>query len=132
MKFQPNVIRLLDMKRAAAYCGVGGSTFKKWKAAGIVQAVRMPINKLLFDKADLDEVINSKKQEASCENEGSREPGRFSVQLDDGSGCSNPRPMPTANQSPYQQGRAIASKPNDSVEIILKRWNEAYRLKRIS
>ena len=114
------------MKRAAAYCGVGLSTFKKWKAAGIVRCVPMPINKLLFDRTDLDEVINRTKQEASCENELSKEPDRYSVPQEDEFGSSSPRPMHTAPRLRSQQERRIAKKRSDSVENILKRWNEAY------
>src|SRR5437016_1740752 len=110
------MIRLLDIKAAAAYCGVGLSTFKKWKSTGIVRPVPMPIKKLLFDKFDLDEVINRNKEDRSCANEEPKDPERSTGRKAGGYGYSNPRQARMENRSSFQPELQTASKPNESVE----------------
>lgn len=55
--------RLLDLPAAAAYLGVSPWTVRDLDAAGVVPRVRIPLpgsgelRKLLFDRADLDRLI---------------------------------------------------------------------------
>lgn len=124
------MVRLLDIKEAARYCGVGLSTFKKWKSTGMVRSVPMPIKKLLFDKFDLDEVINRNKEDGSCTNEQPRDPERFTGRRAGGYGYSNLRPAKMENRSSFQPEPKIANKLNEPVENTLKKWSAAYRLMR--
>ena len=56
--------RLLDLHTAAAYLGVSAWTVRDLEAAGVVPRVRIPLpnagelRKLLFDRADLDRLID--------------------------------------------------------------------------
>jgi excisionase family DNA binding protein len=62
--------RLLDLEAAAAYLGVSPSTIRDLEAAGVLPRVRVPLpggrelRKLLFDKADLDQLIDAWKEAA--------------------------------------------------------------------
>lgn len=54
--------RLLDVDDAAAYLGVSPWTIRDLEAAGTLKRVRVPLRgselrKLLFDRADLDRLI---------------------------------------------------------------------------
>ena len=59
--------RLFDIDRAAAYLGVSPWTVRDLEAAGTIKRVRVPLSggrelrKLLFDKADLDALIETWK-----------------------------------------------------------------------
>jgi hypothetical protein len=63
----PVLPRLLDLPTAAAYLGVSAWTVRDLEAAGSVPRVRIPLpnagelRKLLFDRADLDRLIDSWK-----------------------------------------------------------------------
>lgn len=58
------VSRLLDVETAAAYLGVSPWTVRDLEAAGTLARVRVPLpggrelRKLLFDRADLDRLID--------------------------------------------------------------------------
>jgi len=60
--------RLLDLHTAAAYLGVSEWTVRDLEAAGTVPRIRIPIpnagelRKLLFDRADLDRLIDNWKE----------------------------------------------------------------------
>jgi hypothetical protein len=64
------IARLLDLERAAAYLGLSGWTVRDLEAAGVLQRVRIPLanggemRKLLFDRADLDQLIERWKDAA--------------------------------------------------------------------
>lgn len=59
--------RLLDLEATAAYLGMSGWTIRDLEAAGILRRVRVPLpnhgelRKLLFDKQDLDRLIDAWK-----------------------------------------------------------------------
>jgi excisionase family DNA binding protein len=58
--------RLLDVDAAAAYLGVSPWTVRDLEAAGTLKRVRVPLRggelrKLLFDRADLDRLIEAWK-----------------------------------------------------------------------
>ena len=59
--------RLLDLRAASAYLGVSEWTVRDLEAAGTVPRVRVPLpnagelRKLLFDRADLDRLIDGWK-----------------------------------------------------------------------
>lgn len=59
--------RLLDLHSAAAYLGLSEWTVRDLEAAGTVPRVRIPLantgelRKLLFDRADLDRLIDGWK-----------------------------------------------------------------------
>ena len=59
--------RLLDLKGAAAYLGVSPWTIRDLEASGTLRRVNVPLGmgkdlrKLLFDRADLDQLIDSWK-----------------------------------------------------------------------
>jgi hypothetical protein len=59
--------RLLDLHTAAAYLGVSEWTVRDLEAAGTVPRIRIPLpntgelRKLLFDKKDLDSLVDSWK-----------------------------------------------------------------------
>jgi hypothetical protein len=61
---------LLDLELAAAYLGVSPWTVRDLEAAGVLPRVRVPLpggrelRKLLFDKADLDRLIEAWKEAA--------------------------------------------------------------------
>ena len=63
----PVTPRLLDLPTAAAYLGVSTWTVRDLEAAGSLSRVRIPLpnagelRKLLFDRADLDRLIDSWK-----------------------------------------------------------------------
>lgn len=63
----PVTPRLLDLPTAAAYLGVSAWTVRDLEATGSVPRVRIPLpnagelRKLLFDRADLDRLIDSWK-----------------------------------------------------------------------
>ena len=56
--------RLLDLAATAAYLGVSGWTVRDLAASGVLKRVRVPLQnggelrKLLFDRADLDDLIS--------------------------------------------------------------------------
>src|SRR5712691_9454287 len=60
---EPGPWRLFDLDQAAAYLGVSPWTVRDLEAAGTTKRVRVPLSngrelrKLLFDKADLDRLI---------------------------------------------------------------------------
>jgi hypothetical protein len=62
--------RLLDLEAAAAYLGVSPWTIRDLEAAGVLPRLRVPLpggrelRKLLFDKADLDRLIDAWKEAA--------------------------------------------------------------------
>jgi hypothetical protein len=62
--------RLLDLDAAATYLGVSPWTVRDLEAAGVLPRVRVPLpggrelRKLLFDKADLDRLIEAWKEAA--------------------------------------------------------------------
>jgi hypothetical protein len=64
------IARLLDLERTASYLGLSGWTVRDLEAAGILQRVRVPLpnggelRKLLFDRADLDRLIERWKEAA--------------------------------------------------------------------
>jgi Helix-turn-helix domain len=66
----PLAPRLLDLEAAAAYLGVSPWTIRDLEAAGVLPRVRVPLpggrdlRKLLFDKADLDRLIEAWKEAA--------------------------------------------------------------------
>src|SRR5436309_8753722 len=59
--------RLLDLDQAAAYLGVSPWTVRDLEAGGTIRRVRVPLSngrelrKLLFDKSDLDRLIEAWK-----------------------------------------------------------------------
>lgn len=59
--------RLFDLETAAAYLGVSPWTVRDLEAAGVLSRVRVPLpdgrdlRKLLFDKEDLDRLIEAWK-----------------------------------------------------------------------
>ena len=59
--------RLLDLHATAAYIGVSEWTVRDLEAAGIIARIRIPLSnhgelrKLLFDKKDLDCLVDSWK-----------------------------------------------------------------------
>jgi hypothetical protein len=59
--------RLLDLKAAAAYLGVSPWTVRDLEANGTLQRISIPLGpgrdlrKLLFDRQDLDQLIDSWK-----------------------------------------------------------------------
>jgi hypothetical protein len=63
--------RLLDLEAAATYLGVSPWTVRDLEAAGVLMRVRVPLpggrelRKLLFDKADLDRLIEVWKDSAA-------------------------------------------------------------------
>jgi hypothetical protein len=63
--------RLLDLESAAAYLGVSAWTVRDLEAAGVLKRVRVPLpdgkdlRKLLFDKADIDRLIELWKESAA-------------------------------------------------------------------
>jgi hypothetical protein len=63
--------RLLDLDAAAGYLGVSPWTVRDLEAAGVLRRVRVPLpggrelRKLLFDKADLDRLIEAWKETAA-------------------------------------------------------------------
>ena len=63
----PVVPRLLDLSAAAAYLGVSSWTVRDLEATGTVARVRIPmpnngeLRKLLFDRTDLDHLIETWK-----------------------------------------------------------------------
>ncbi|MBI3007564.1 MAG: hypothetical protein HYY53_04605 [candidate division NC10 bacterium] len=60
--------RLLDLQRTAAYLGVSPWTVRDLEAGGILRRVRVPLpgngelRKLLFDRADLDRLVETWKE----------------------------------------------------------------------
>jgi hypothetical protein len=62
--------RLLDLVASAKYLGLSDWSVRDLEAAGILRRVRIPLprggelRKLLFDRADLDRVIDSWKEPA--------------------------------------------------------------------
>ena len=62
--------RLLDLPTAAGYLGVSSWTVRDLEAAGVLPRVRVPLpgggelRKLLFDKNDLDRLIDRSKDSA--------------------------------------------------------------------
>jgi len=67
MAVGPVTPRLLDLHAAAGYLGVSGWTVRDLEAAGILARVRIPLphagelRKLLFDRVDLDRLVDSWK-----------------------------------------------------------------------
>jgi len=59
--------RLLDLRTTAAYLGVSDWTVRDLDAAGVLRRVRVPLpnggelRNLLFDRADLDRLIDTWK-----------------------------------------------------------------------
>ncbi len=71
----PLAPRLLDLAGAAAYMAVSPWTIRQWEAEGALPRVRIPLpitnkrrggecRKLLFDRADLDQLIERSKESA--------------------------------------------------------------------
>lgn len=64
---QASAPRLLDLRARAAYLGVSEWTVRDLDAAGVLRRVRVPLangaelRKLLFDRADLDRLIEAWK-----------------------------------------------------------------------
>ncbi|MFQ5946914.1 MAG: helix-turn-helix domain-containing protein [Anaerolineae bacterium] len=64
---QASAPRLLDLRATAAYLGVSEWTVRDLDAAGVLRRVRVPLpngaelRKLLFDRADLDRLIEAWK-----------------------------------------------------------------------
>ncbi len=64
--------RLLDVDGAAAYLGVSAWTVRDLDAAGVLARVRVPLpnggelRRLLFDRADLDRLIDVWKDQRPC------------------------------------------------------------------
>ena len=60
--------RLLDLRSTAAYLGVSEWTVRDLEAGGLLQRIRIPLpnqgelRKLVFDRMDLDRLIESWKQ----------------------------------------------------------------------
>ena len=67
----PVTPRLLNAERAAAYLGVSTWTVRDLEAAGYLSRVRLPLpggkdlRKLLYDRADLDRLIERSKDPAA-------------------------------------------------------------------
>ncbi len=65
---QASVPRLLDLRATAVYLGVSGWTVRDLDAAGVLRRVRVPLpnggelRKLLFDRANLDRLIEAWKE----------------------------------------------------------------------
>jgi hypothetical protein len=63
------VARLLDLQATATYLGLSGWSVRDLEAAGILRRVLIPratggeVRKLLFDRVDLDALIEQWKQE---------------------------------------------------------------------
>ena len=63
----PQMGRLFDLDQAAAYLGVSPWTVRDLEAGGTIRRVRVPLSngrelrKLLFDKSDLDRLIEAWK-----------------------------------------------------------------------
>ena len=73
----PLVARLLDLASAAAYLGVSPWSLREWEALGVIQRVRVPLpvtqkrrggelRKLLFDRRDLDRLVEAWKDPPSA------------------------------------------------------------------
>ena len=66
----PLIPRLLDLEAAATYLGVSPWAIRDLEAAGVLPRVRVPLpggwelRKLLYDKADLDRLIDAWKEAA--------------------------------------------------------------------
>ena len=62
--------RLLGLRAAAAYLGVGERTARELDAAGVLRRVRIPapgaaaVRRLLYDRQDLDALIEAWKDPA--------------------------------------------------------------------
>jgi hypothetical protein len=62
--------RLLDLEAAATYLGVSPWTVRDLEAAGVLPRIRVPLpggrelRKLLFDKADRDQLVEAWKEAA--------------------------------------------------------------------
>lgn len=67
----PTPTRLLDLEATAAYLSVSGWTVRDLLAAGILQRVRIPLRdhgelrRLLFDRQDLDRLIEAWKDNSN-------------------------------------------------------------------
>jgi len=65
----PLTPRLLDLHSTAAYLGVSEWTVRDLEAGGLLQRIRIPLpnqgelRKLVFDRTDLDQLIQSWKDE---------------------------------------------------------------------
>lgn len=65
---QASAPRLLDLRATAAYLGVSEWTVRDLDAAGVLHRVRIPLphggelRKLLFDRSDLDRLIEAWKE----------------------------------------------------------------------
>jgi hypothetical protein len=64
--------RLLDLEGAAAYLSVSTWTVRDWAAAGVIERVRLPggsgsqdgaLHRLLFDRVDLDRLVERGKDD---------------------------------------------------------------------
>jgi hypothetical protein len=70
LAYCPMPCRLLDLEAAAVYLGVSSWTVRDLEAAGVLRRVRVPLpdgkelRKLLFDKTDLDRLIEVWKDSA--------------------------------------------------------------------
>ena len=68
---QARVPRLLELRATAAYLGVSEWTVRDLDAAGVLHRVRIPLprggelRKLLFDRTDLDRLIEAWKENGS-------------------------------------------------------------------
>src|SRR5437879_7114591 len=73
----PQMGRLFDLDQAAAYLGVSPWTVRDLEAGGTIRRVRVPLSngrelrKLLFDKSDLDRLIEAWK---TCSLAAARDP----------------------------------------------------------
>jgi helix-turn-helix protein len=73
--------RLLDLQQAARYLGVSPWTVRDLEASGVIPRVVIPLpngrdlRKLLFDRADLDRLIESWKLQPLTRTTASRYPG---------------------------------------------------------
>lgn len=60
----PLLPRLLDLDSAAAYLGISVWTFAEWERAGVVSRVHAPLRRRLYDRVQLDQLVDEWTQRA--------------------------------------------------------------------
>jgi hypothetical protein len=62
--------RLMSFDASAKYCGLTGQSLRRLMSRGILRPVRIPtLRRVLFDKQDLDELIEAGKGERNPAND---------------------------------------------------------------
>ena len=71
MVTEPEVVqRLMSFDASAKYCGLTGQSLRRLMSRGILRPVRIPtLRRVLFDKQDLDELIEAGKVGRKSANE---------------------------------------------------------------